>query len=205
MLKEKDENLSGDDVLEGLAAIVSVKLREPQFEGQTKTKLGNPFMAGVVQSAHQREAGGVPRGEPQRGPRDREEGRRAAAPARRRARRATPRARARSATRRCRASWPTAARRTRASAELFLVEGNSAGGSAVDGRDPSFQAILPLRGKILNVEKARIDRVFGNTEVQAMVTALGTGTGEEFDLEKARYHRLVVMTTPTSTAPTSGR
>ena len=106
----------------------------------------------------------------------------------------TPPARARSATPRCPASWPTAARRTRAESELFLVEGNSAGGSAVDGRDSEFQAILPLRGKILNVEKARVDRVFGNAEVQAMVTALGTATGEDFDLEKARYHRLVVMT-----------
>ena len=194
VLKEKDENLSGDDVLEGLAAIVSVKLREPQFEGQTKTKLGNPFMAGFVQRATNEKLAEFLEENPNEG--------------RVIVQKAVQAARARLAARKARdtarksafgnTSLPGKLADCRSKdpsrSELFLVEGNSAGGSAVDGRDSEFQAILPLRGKILNVEKARIDRVFGNAEVQAMVTALGTGTGEDFDLEKARYHRLVVMT-----------
>ena len=194
MLKEKDENLSGDDVLEGLAAIVSVKLREPQFEGQTKTKLGNPFMAGIVQRPPTRSWPSSSRRTPTR----------AASSCRRPCRPRAPALAARKARDTARksafgnSSLPGKLADCRSNdpsrSELFLVEGNSAGGSAVDGRDSEFQAILPLRGKILNVEKARIDRVFGNTEMQAMVTALGTATGEDFDLEKARYHRLVVMT-----------
>ncbi len=194
VLKEKDENLSGDDVLEGLAAIVSVKLREPQFEGQTKTKLGNPFMAGVVQKATNEKLAEFLEENPTEG--------------RIIVQKAVQAARARLAARKARDTARKSAfgntslpgkladcrSKDPSKSELFLVEGNSAGGSAVDGRDSEFQAILPLRGKILNVEKARIDRVFGNTEVQAMVTALGTATGEDFDLEKARYHRLVVMT-----------
>ncbi len=194
VLKEKDENLSGDDVLEGLAAIVSVKLREPQFEGQTKTKLGNPFMAGVVQKATNEKLAEFLEENPNEG--------------RIIVQKAVQAARARLAARKARDTARKSAfgntslpgkladcrSKDPSKSELFLVEGNSAGGSAVDGRDSEFQAILPLRGKILNVEKARIDRVFGNTEVQAMVTALGTATGEDFDLEKARYHRLVVMT-----------
>ncbi len=194
VLKEKDENLSGDDVLEGLAAIVSVKLREPQFEGQTKTKLGNPFMAGVVQKATNEKLAEFLEENPNEG--------------RVIVQKAVQAARARLAARKARDTARKSAfgntslpgkladcrSKDPSKSELFLVEGNSAGGSAVDGRDSEFQAILPLRGKILNVEKARIDRVFGNTEVQAMVTALGTATGEDFDLEKARYHRLVVMT-----------
>jgi DNA gyrase subunit B len=194
VLKEKDENLSGDDVLEGLAAIVSVKLREPQFEGQTKTKLGNPFMAGLVQRVTNEKLAEFLEENPNEG--------------RVIVQKAVQAARARLAARKARdtarksafgnTSLPGKLADCRSKdpsrSELFLVEGNSAGGSAVDGRDSEFQAILPLRGKILNVEKARVDRVFGNAEVQAMVTALGTGTGEDFDLEKARYHRLVVMT-----------
>ena len=194
VLKEKDENLSGDDLLEGLAAILSVKLREPQFEGQTKTKLGNPFMAGVVQKATNEKLAEFLEENPNEG--------------RVILQKAVQAARARLAARKARDTARKSAfgstslpgkladcrSKDPSKSELFLVEGNSAGGSAVDGRDSEFQAILPLRGKILNVEKARIDRVFGNTEVQAMVTALGTATGEDFALEKARYHRLVVMT-----------
>ncbi len=194
VLKEKDENLSGDDVLEGLAAIVSVKLREPQFEGQTKTKLGNPFMAGLVQKATNEKLAEFLEENPTDG--------------RAIVTKAAQAARARLAARKARETARKNAlgggalpgkladcrSRDPARSELFLVEGNSAGGSANDGRDSEFQAILPLRGKILNVEKARIDRVFGNAEVQAMVTAIGTGTGEDFDLDRARYHRIVVMT-----------
>ncbi len=194
VLKEKDENLSGDDVLEGLAAIVSVKLREPQFEGQTKTKLGNPYMAGLVQKATNEKLAEFLEENPL-------DGRIIVTKAAQAARARLAARKARETARKtalgggalpgkladCRSKDP-------ARSELYLVEGNSAGGSAVDGRDSEFQAILPLRGKILNVEKARIDRVFGNTEVQSMVTAIGTGTGEDFDLEKARYHSIVVMT-----------
>jgi DNA gyrase subunit B len=194
ILKEKDENLTGEDCLEGLAAIVSVKLREPQFEGQTKTKLGNPYMTGLVQRGVNEKLGEFLEENPNDG--------------RQIVQKAVSAARARLAARKARDTARKSAfgstslpgkladcrSKDPSKSELFLVEGNSAGGSAVDGRDSEFQAILPLRGKILNVEKARIDRVFGNAEVQAMVTALGTQTGEDFDLEKARYHRLVVMT-----------
>ncbi len=194
VLKEKDENLTGDDVLEGCAAIVSVKLREPQFEGQTKTKLGNPFMTSLVQKATNEKLAQFLEENPNEG--------------RAIVQKAASAARARLAARKARDTARKSAfggtalpgkladcrSKDPARSELFLVEGNSAGGSAVDGRDSEFQAILPLRGKILNVEKARIDRVFGNAEVQAMVTALGTQTGEDFEIEKARYHRLVVMT-----------
>jgi DNA gyrase subunit B len=194
VLKEKDENLTGDDVLEGCAAIVSVKLREPQFEGQTKTKLGNPYMTSLVQKATNEKLAEFLEENPAEG--------------RAIVQKAASAARARLAARKARDTARKSAfggtalpgkladcrSKDPARSELFLVEGNSAGGSAVDGRDSEFQAILPLRGKILNVEKARIDRVFGNAEVQAMVTALGTQTGEDFDIEKARYHRLVVMT-----------
>ncbi len=193
-LKEKDENLSGEDVLEGLAAIVSVKLRDPQFEGQTKTKLGNAYVAGPVNSGtgiHLAQFFEENPGE-----------------AKQIVMKVVQAARARHAARKAR----EAARKTAFSSgslpgklidcqssdpavsELFIVEGNSAGGTAGDGRNQEFQAILPLRGKILNVEKARIDRVFANTEVQSLVTAIGTGTGDEFDIGRARYHKLVLMT-----------
>jgi DNA gyrase subunit B len=193
-LKEKDEPLTSEDIFEGLGAVVSVKLREPQFEGQTKTKLGNGFVNGMVQVATNQRLAEFFEENPNE--------------ARAIVRKITEAARARLAARKARES----ARKTAFSGtslpgkladcsntdpercELYLVEGNSAGGTAVDGRDSEFQAILPLRGKILNVEKARVDKVFANTEVQAMVTAIGTGTGDEFDLSKARYHKLVVMT-----------
>ena len=193
-LKEKDEGLSGEDVLEGLAAIISVKLREPQFEGQTKTKLGNSPVAGIVNTLTGQQLAQFFDENPNE--------------ARAVVQKVVSAARARAAARRAR----EAARKTAfgngglpgkladcsstdpSRSELYLVEGKSAGGTASDGRNQEFQAILPLRGKILNVEKARIDKVFANTEIQAMVTAMGTGTGEEFDLEKARYHKLVVMT-----------
>ena len=194
LLKEKDEGLSGEDVLEGLAAIISVKLREPQFEGQTKTKLGNSSVAGIVNTLTGQQLAQFFDENPNE--------------ARSVVQKVVSAARARAAARRAR----EAARKTAfgngglpgkladcsstdpSRSELYLVEGKSAGGTASDGRNQEFQAILPLRGKILNVEKARIDKVFANTEIQAMVTAMGTGTGEEFDLEKARYHKLVVMT-----------
>jgi DNA gyrase subunit B len=193
-LKERDENLSGDDVLEGLAAIVSVKLRDPQFEGQTKTKLGNPYMAGLVQKITNEKLAEFL----EENPHD----------ARAIVAKCVGAQRARLAARKARETARKSAfggtslpgklsdcrSKDPAQSELFLVEGNSAGGSAVDGRDSEFQAILPLRGKILNVEKARIDRVWANNEVQAMVTAIGTATGEDFDLDRARYHRIVVMT-----------
>jgi DNA gyrase subunit B len=194
LLKERDDNLSGDDVLEGLGAIVSVKLREPQFEGQTKTKLGNPFMTGFVQRVTNEKLAEFLEENPQE--------------SRAIVQKAVQAARARLAARKARetarktafggTSLPGKLSDCRSKdperSELFLVEGNSAGGSAVNGRDSEFQAILPLRGKILNVEKARIDKVWSNAEVQTMVTAIGTGTGEDFDVERARYHRIVVMT-----------
>jgi DNA gyrase subunit B len=194
ILKEKDENLTGDDIREGLTAVLSVKLRDPQFEGQTKTKLGNSEVKGFVQrvvsdqlghwfGAHPNEARDILRKSIN------------AAAARVAARKA------REATRRkgllessslpgklsdCQLNDPSRC-------EIYIVEGDSAGGSAKGGRDPMTQAILPIRGKILNVEKARIDRILGNNEVQALISAFGTGIGEEFDINKLRYHKIVLM------------
>jgi DNA gyrase subunit B len=194
LLKERDENLTGDDVREGLTAVISVKLGEPQFEGQTKTKLGNSEVKGFVQRAMTEEFGHWLETHPNEG---KDIVRKAvqAAAARLAARKA------REATRRkgllesgglpgklrdCQSKDPTVS-------EVFIVEGDSAGGSAVRGRDPQTQAILPIRGKILNVEKARLDRVLANNEVQALISAFGTGIGEDFDLAKARYHKIVLM------------
>ena len=194
LLKEKDENLSGDDLREGLTAVVSVKLGEPQFEGQTKTKLGNSEVKGFVQRAMTDEFGHWLEAHPNEG---KDIVRKAvqAAAARMAARKA------REATRRkgllesgglpgklsdCQSKDPTVS-------EVFIVEGDSAGGSAKAGRNPENQAILPIRGKILNVEKARIDKVLANTEVQALISAFGTGIGEDFDITKARYHKIVLM------------
>ncbi|WP_431998655.1 DNA topoisomerase (ATP-hydrolyzing) subunit B [Sphaerimonospora mesophila] len=195
-LKEgKDDNLTGDDIREGLAAIISVKLADPQFEGQTKTKLGNTEAKSFVQKAcndHLRDWFERNPGEAKEIINKALQASRARIAARQ----------ARDLTRRksllesgsglpgkladCQWSEPD-------KCELFIVEGDSAGGSAKGGRDPKFQAILPLRGKILNVEKARIDKVLKNAEVQALITALGTGVHEEFDIAKLRYHKLILM------------
>ena len=194
LLKEKDENLSGDDCREGLTCVISVKLAEPQFEGQTKTKLGNTeakaFVQKVVNEAFSDWLGRNPNVA-------KDIVRKAiqAATARQAARKA------REATRRKglleSGGMPGKLRdcssRNPELSEIFLVEGDSAGGSAVRGRNPETQAILPLRGKVLNVEKARLDRALGNAEIQAMITAFGTGIGDEFDVSKVRYHKCVLM------------
>jgi DNA gyrase subunit B len=194
ILKEKDENLSGDDVREGLTAVISVKLGEPQFEGQTKTKLGNTEAKSFVQ----RVAGEALTDWFGRNPtqaRDIIRKAQQAAQARIAARKAREQTRRKGLLesggmpgklKDCQSNDPSIS-------EIFLVEGDSAGGSAVQGRNPYTQAILPLRGKILNVEKARLDRALANNEVQAMITAFGAGIGEDFDPAKARYHKIVLM------------
>ncbi|HLR44013.1 MAG TPA: DNA topoisomerase (ATP-hydrolyzing) subunit B [Brevibacterium sp.] len=194
ILREKDPNLTGDDIREGLTAVVSVKLGEPQFEGQTKTKLGNSEAKTFVQRVVRDEFGHWMESNPVQA-KDVVRKASQAAQARLAARKA------REATRRkglleaggmpgklkdCQSKDPSIS-------EVFIVEGDSAGGSATQGRNPHTQAILPLRGKILNVEKARLDRALGNAEIQAMITAFGTGIGEEFVLEKLRYHKIVLM------------
>jgi DNA gyrase subunit B len=195
LLKDKDGNLSGEDVREGLTAVISVKLRDPQFEGQTKTKLGNPGMAGFVESIVNTGLGEFLEENPSEA--------RAVIMKSVQAQRAREAARkARDLTRRksalenstlpgkladCSVKDPSLA-------ELFVVEGDSAGGSAKQGRDRNTQAVLPLRGKILNVEKSRIDKVLQNTEIQALITAIGTGVRDEFNIENARYHKVILMT-----------
>lgn len=195
VLKEKDSNLSGDDIREGLTAIVSVKLREPQFEGQTKTKLGNTEAKTFVQKVVNDQLGEWFEQNPAEG---KEIARKSvsAQVARIAARKARDLARNRKGLLGggglpgklidCSSGDPS-------ECEIFIVEGDSAGGSARSGRDPATQAILPIRGKILNVERARLDKVLANNEVQAMISALGTGIQEEFDLNKLRYHKLVLM------------
>ncbi|NXY92895.1 DNA topoisomerase (ATP-hydrolyzing) subunit B [Streptomyces sp. BR123] len=194
LLREKDDNLTGDDIREGLTAIISVKLGEPQFEGQTKTKLGNTEAKTFVQKvAHEHLADWFDRNPVE-----------AADIVRKAIQAATARVAARKArdlTRRkgllesaslpgklsdCQSNDPT-------KCEIFIVEGDSAGGSAKSGRNPMYQAILPIRGKILNVEKARIDKILQNTEVQALISAFGTGIHEDFDIEKLRYHKIILM------------
>ena len=192
-LKDKDENLTGDDVREGLTAVISVKLGEPQFEGQTKTKLGNSEVKGFVQRAMTDEFGDWLERHPNEG---KEIVRKAiqAATARLAARKAREATRKRvlesgglpGKLRDCQSKDP-------ALSEVFIVEGDSAGGSAVRGRNPHTQAILPIRGKILNVERARLDKALANQEVQALISAFGTGIGEDFNLDKARYHKIVLM------------
>ena len=195
LLKDKDDNLSGEDVREGLTAVISVKLNDPQFEGQTKTKLGNPPIEGLVKEAVNRRLGEFLEETP--------------GDARRILTKAVDAARAREAARKAR----DLTRRKSAlenstlpgkladctvkdprDAELFIVEGDSAGGSAKQARERSTQAVLPLRGKIINVEKSRIDKVLANLEIQALVTAVGTGVHDEFKLDDARYHKIILMT-----------
>ena len=195
LLKEKDENLTGDDVREGLTAVISVKLADPQFEGQTKTKLGNPPIEGLVKETVNRKLGEFFEENPSEAKRivgkavD-------AARARQAARKARDLTRRKSALENSTLPGKLADCTVRdpALAELFIVEGDSAGGSAKQGRDRNTQAVLPLRGKIINVEKARIDKVLSNQEIQALITAVGTGVREEFDIEEARYHKVVLMT-----------
>ena len=194
ILKEKDENLSGEDIREGLTAVVSVKLGEPQFEGQTKTKLGNTEAKSFVQRVTGDQLGDWFDRNPNQA-RDIIRKSIQAAAARMAARKAREQTRRKGLLegggmpgklRDCSSRNPW-------ESEIFLVEGDSAGGSAVAGRNPETQAILPLRGKILNVEKARLDRALGNKEIQEMITAFGTGIGEDFDGQKARYHKIVLM------------
>jgi DNA gyrase subunit B len=195
VLKEKDPNLSGEDVREGLTAIISVKLAEPQFEGQTKAKLGNTEMKAFVQKVVNDQLGDWLERNPAEG---REIARKAvnAATARIAARKARDLARNRKGLLGG-AGMPgkliDCSSREPEECEVFIVEGDSAGGSARQGRDPRTQAILPIRGKIINVEKARIDKALQNNEVQALISALGTGVQDEFDLNRLRYHKVVLM------------
>jgi DNA gyrase subunit B len=195
LLKDKDDNLSGEDVREGLTAVISVKLRDPQFEGQTKTKLGNPGMAGAVEAIvnaglaefleeNPSEARAVI-GKAVQAQRAREAARKARDLTRRKSALENSTLPGKLAD--CSIKDPSLA-------ELFVVEGDSAGGSAKQGRDRNTQAVLPLRGKILNVEKSRIDKVLQNTEIQALITAIGTGVRDEFNIENARYHKVILMT-----------
>ena len=194
-LREKDDALTGEDVREGLTAVISVKLQDPQFEGQTKTKLGNPGMAGFVQNIVNRSLAEFLEENPREAKRILDKSV-SAAQARAAARKARDLTRRKSALENSTLPGKLAdcSVRDPSLAELFVVEGDSAGGSAKQGRDRNTQAVLPLRGKILNVEKTRIDKVLQNNEIQALITAIGTGIRDEFDIERARYHKIVLMT-----------
>jgi DNA gyrase subunit B len=194
-LKEKDSNLSGEDTREGLVAVISVKLREPQFEGQTKTKLGNSEVEGIVRAIVEDGVGSYLEENP--------------VEARTIVEKCITAARAREAARKARdvvrrasaleggtlaGKLADCSDRNPANCEIYLVEGESAGGSAKMGRDRTFQAILPLKGKIINVEKARLDKILNNEEIRTLITALGTGISDDFDIKKLRYDRIILMT-----------
>lgn len=194
-LKEKDDNFLGEDIREGLAAVISVKVHDPQFEGQTKTKLGNPSVRSIVDTI----VGNYLQSFLEEHPRV---AKIIVAKAITAARARTAARKAKELTRRKSALEVSAlpgkladcSEKDPSLCELYLVEGDSAGGSAKMGRDRRFQAILPLRGKIINVEKARLDKILNNEEIRTMITAMGTSVGDDFDIEKARYHRLIIMT-----------
>ncbi len=195
ILKDSDSNLTGEDVREGLTAVISVKLPEPQFEGQTKTKLGNPEMRGLVDSVFSEEFGTFIEENPQVGKKIIDKSLQAAR-AREAARKARELTRRKSALEISSLPGKLAdcSLKDPEISEIYLVEGDSAGGSAKQGRDRRFQAILPLRGKIINVEKTRLDKILGNEEIRTIITALGTGISEDFDIEKSRYHKIIIMT-----------
>lgn len=195
IIKEKEENLSGEDVREGISAVISVKLPDPQFEGQTKAKLGNSETRGIVDSVLSEDLAVFLEENPKVGKQILDK-----ALSARRAREAARKARDLTRKKNNLESMTLPGKLADCQNddpgrnEIFLVEGNSAGGSAKDGRDSAYQAILPLRGKIMNVEKARLDRMLNSSEIRAMITAFGTGIGEEFNIEKLRYDKIIIMT-----------